>query len=147
MRWALQLIVGLAVVVGGVWLAVGGDSDGSSGSGGGGSTQSASATPGSDSTPESSLATIPQSRLPTQGQRMLDLIRSEGPFPDDRDGVTFHNREGILPSQERGYYREYTVPTPGEDGRGARRIVGGEGGDRYWTEDHYASFRQIQEGR
>ena len=57
------------------------------------------------------------------------------------------NREGILPDQSQGYYREYTVPTPGESDRGARRIVGGQDGDRYYTDDHYASFAQIEEGQ
>ena len=66
-----------------------------------------------------------------------------GPFPEDRDGVTFENREELLPDQPRGYYREYTVPTPGSDDRGARRIVVGEGGELYWTADHYSSFSRI----
>ena len=71
------------------------------------------------------------------------LIDAGGPYRYDRDGVVFENRERILPAQERGYYREYTVPTPGEDDRGARRIVTGGEGQYYWTEDHYASFERI----
>ncbi|MGL5851628.1 MAG: ribonuclease domain-containing protein, partial [Phycicoccus sp.] len=62
------------------------------------------------------------------------------------DGV-FGNRERLLPRQPRGYYREYTVETPGEDDRGPRRLVVGESGDVYWTTDHYASFRQVEVGR
>ncbi|MEZ5341580.1 MAG: ribonuclease domain-containing protein [Acidimicrobiales bacterium] len=59
------------------------------------------------------------------------------------DDSVFQNREGILPTQERGYYREYTVVTPGSDDRGARRIVAGEAGDLYYTADHYDSFKEI----
>lgn len=142
-RLALQLVVGVVVILAGLWLGVGGDD--SSGPGGGGS--SASVTSGAEGTPDSSLETIAESELPQEGQETLDLIRSDGPFPYDRDGVTFQNREGILPAQDGGYYREYTVPTPGSDDRGARRIVGGEDGDRYYTNDHYASFEQIEEGQ
>ncbi|HIZ97972.1 MAG TPA: ribonuclease [Candidatus Janibacter merdipullorum] len=138
-RWAIQLVIGLLIILGGLWF-VGGGMD--SGAGDGSSSTHAEA----GSTPDSSLETVAESRLPEEGQETLDLIRSDGPFPHDRDGLTFENREQILPSQDRGYYREYTVPTPGADDRGARRIVGGEGGDRYYTEDHYASFRQIEEG-
>ena len=61
--------------------------------------------------------------------------------------ITFENREGILPQQQSGYYDEYTVPTPGLDDRGARRIVCGEAMDCYYTGDHYASFAQIEEGQ
>ncbi len=143
-RWAVQLVLGLLLVLGGLWLVGGGDDGAGSG---GRSDQSASATPGEDGTPASSLETVAESDLPEEGRETLDLIRSDGPFPYDRDGVTFENREGILPSQGTGYYREYTVPTPGSEDRGARRIVGGDDGDRYYTEDHYASFRQIEEGR
>lgn len=142
-RWGIQLVLGLLVLLGGLWLVTGGDD----GSGADGSNRSASASPGSDGTPDSSLETVAESDLPEEGRETLDLIRSDGPFPYDRDGVTFENREGILPSQGSGYYREYTVPTPGSDDRGARRIVGGDEGDRYYTEDHYASFRQIEEGQ
>jgi ribonuclease T1 len=35
------------------------------------------------------------------------------------------------------------VPTPGSDDRGARRIVAGEAGELYWTQDHYSSFGRI----
>lgn len=98
-------------------------------------------------TPDSGLATIPESQLPPEGRETLGLIHDEGPFPYDRDGITFDNREGILPQQQGGYYSEYTVPTPGLDHRGAKRIVCGQAMDCFYTEDHYASFAQIEEGQ
>ena len=75
----------------------------------------------------------------------LALIESGGPFPYARDGAVFYNREGLLPARPRGYYREYTVRTPGTRDRGARRIVAGKGGEHYYTHDHYRSFRRIRE--
>lgn len=78
-------------------------------------------------------------------QKTLVRIRNNGPFPYDRDGITFHNRERLLPIKHSGYYREYTVDTPGLSHRGPRRVVtGGNPPDvYYYTEDHYKSFRQI----
>ena len=92
---------------------------------------------------------IALSQLPPQGRTTYALIREGGPFPHDKDGSVFGNRERILPAQKRGYYREYTVRTPGSRDRGARRIVCG-GKPRvpdacYYTGDHYASFREIVE--
>ena len=86
--------------------------------------------------------------LPAQGQRTWRLIHSGGPFPYEKDGQVFGNRERLLPRQPRGYWREYTVPTPGMQGRGARRIVcGGAQPTKpeacYYTADHYSSFRKI----
>jgi ribonuclease T1 len=84
--------------------------------------------------------------LPAEAQRTLLLIEQGGPFPYPRDGVVFGNRERALPQRPRGWYREFTVPTPGERHRGARRIVAGgppPGADYYYTDDHYASFRYI----
>jgi ribonuclease T1 len=91
--------------------------------------------------------------LPRQAQETLDLIKKGGPFPYRRDGTVFGNREGHLPRQPRGYYTEYTVRTPWERDRGARRIVAGRGhegnpatsGEYYYTDDHYNSFRRIRE--
>ena len=91
--------------------------------------------------------------LPPEAQRVLVLIQQGGPFPHKKDGVTFFNRERLLPSQARGYYTEYTVPTPGARNRGARRIVAGRGasgnpatsGEYWYTSDHYSSFQRIQE--
>lgn len=89
--------------------------------------------------------TIPVAQLPPEARATLALIKRGGPFPYARDGITFHNREGRLPSRPRGYYREYTVPTPGLAHRGARRIVAGREGDYWYTEDHYRSFKRIRE--
>lgn len=74
----------------------------------------------------------------------LDLIDRGGPFPyPKKDGSTFGNREARLPAQPRGYYREYTVPTPGASNRGARRVVRGKDGETYYTRDHYETFIRI----
>ena len=81
--------------------------------------------------------------LPPEAAQTVDLIRAGGPFPYDRDGVVFENREGLLPDESSGYYHEYTVPTPGSSDRGARRIIVGSGGELYWTDDHYRSFERI----
>lgn len=97
-------------------------------------------------------ATVSVSELPKQGQVTYELILKGGPFPYEKDGVVFGNRERQLPKQPRGYYREYTVPTPGSRDRGARRIVcGGSKPTQpqacYYTDDHYASFRKIAAAR
>ena len=87
-------------------------------------------------------------QLPPQGRSMLTLIYQGGPFRHDKDGAVFGNRERLLPANVRSYYREYTVRTPGERSRGARRIVCGglqaAAPDAcFYTDDHYASFRKI----
>jgi ribonuclease T1 len=95
------------------------------------------------------LPEITLRELPPQGRDMLVLIRAGGPFPHERDGVVFGNRERILPGKPRGHYHEYTVRTPGERSRGARRIVCG--GPKaapevcYYTADHYQTFARIRE--
>jgi ribonuclease T1 len=94
-------------------------------------------------------ATIALADLPAQGRATYALIRQGGPFPYDKDGIVFGNRERLLPAHKRGYYREYTVRTPGVRGRGGRRIICG-GAARtpdvcYYTSDHYASFREIRQ--
>ena len=99
------------------------------------------------STTTDNLATIAVAELPPQGAQTYALIAQGGPFPYDKDGVTFGNRERLLPISSRGYYREYTVRTPEVSHRGKRRIVCG-GKPRapdacYYTADHYASFRRI----
>ncbi|MDP1921729.1 MAG: M48 family metalloprotease [Myxococcales bacterium] len=83
------------------------------------------------------------SQLPDEARETLKLIASGGPFPFDRDGIEFKNREGRLPYRPGGYYREYTVPTPGERTRGARRIVTGANGERYYSADHYETFSRV----
>ena len=94
----------------------------------------------------SGLPEVRESALPAEGRRILNLIRAGGPYRYSQDDQTFGNFERILPRRDRGYYREYTVPTPGEPDRGARRIVAGAGGDKYYTDDHYESFKFIAEG-
>lgn len=90
---------------------------------------------------------VPLQALPVQGQETYQLIHRGGPFPHEKDGSVFGNRERILPGQKRGYYREYTVRTPGARDRGARRIVCGGPATTpqvcYYTADHYDSFRRI----
>jgi ribonuclease T1 len=91
------------------------------------------------------LLVIYVDQLPREARDTLYLIERGGPFPFDKDGVVFQNREGILASRQRGYYHEYTVVTPGENDRGARRIVTGSRGELYYTDDHYDSFKRILE--
>ncbi|MGW4506367.1 ribonuclease domain-containing protein [Streptomyces sp. NPDC004436] len=81
--------------------------------------------------------------LPRQAQEVLVLIDKGGPYPHRQDGTVFGNFEKLLPRQKRGYYHEFTVRTPGERDRGARRIVTGEGGEFYYTDDHYDSFKAV----
>ena len=92
---------------------------------------------------QSGLPVILYADLPPEAHDTIALIESDGPFPYDRDGIVFENREGILPDEEYGYYHEYTVITPGENDRGARRIVTGENGEFYYTDDHYDSFSEV----
>lgn len=103
-------------------------------------TDPASVDPGSSF---SNLPTVTRSELPVEALDTLDDIASGGPFDFSKDDSVFQNREGFLPDRERGHYREYTVITPGSDDRGARRIVAGADGELYYTDDHYASFREI----
>jgi guanyl-specific ribonuclease Sa len=103
---------------------------------------------GSPETATESSARYP-SFLPPEAIATLALIERGGPFPYDRDGTTFQNRERLLPDRPRGYYREYTVETPGSRDRGARRIVAGGQPPEvyYYTDDHYRSFRQLEVSR
>jgi ribonuclease T1 len=95
------------------------------------------------------LGLIEFSDLPEEAQYTLALIKKGGPYPFSKDGVVFHNYEGVLPKQKRGYYHEFTVRTPGTRNRGGRRIVsGGEpatSGEYYYTDDHYTTFKRIKE--
>ena len=98
--------------------------------------------------PAPDLGTVALQALPAEAQQTQRLIHSGGPFPYQKDGVVFGNRERQLPSRARGFYREYTVPTPGSRNRGARRIVcGGSVPTQpeacFYTADHYASFQRI----
>ena len=95
------------------------------------------------------LDTIAARDLPVEAQETLALIKQGGPFPYSRDGVVFKNYERLLPRKERGYYREYTVKTPGVRHRGARRIISGgtppQRQEYFYTDDHYVSFKRIRE--
>jgi ribonuclease T1 len=89
------------------------------------------------------MHTVRADRLPPEARRTLSLVDKGGPFPYAQDGTVFGNFEGHLPKHPRGYYHEYTVPTPGSPDRGARRLVTGQGGEIYYTDDHYTSFRAV----
>ena len=95
--------------------------------------------------PAPAVAEIAIAQLPKEAREALALIKKGGPYPYAKDGVVFGNREARLPKQKRGYYREFTVKTPGERTRGARRIVAGQAGEYWYTDDHYATFRRIRE--
>ena len=153
-QWGLLLLVAALLVV---WVFFGGGRGSDPDPSGAGTTSSPSPTHELTSTttpttepggtggtdPESGLPLVRLADLPSEAAVTLRLIDAGGPFPEDRDGVTFENREDLLPDQSMGYYREYTVPTPGSDDRGARRIIAGEGGELYYTGDHYSSFSRI----
>jgi ribonuclease T1 len=95
------------------------------------------------------MAAISQDALPAEARATLILIKQGGPFPYDKDGMVFGNYEVRLPRQKRGYYHEYTVKTPRARNRGAKRIIAGgnpgTSGEYYFTDDHYESFKKIQE--
>lgn len=97
-------------------------------------------------------ATIPGvalASLPPQAQQTMRLIRGGGPYPYRQDGAVFGNYERLLPSRPRGYYREFTVRTPSSRDRGASRIIAGGSPapfrEYFYTDDHYASFKHIDE--
>ena len=98
---------------------------------------SSTATSGTD------VSSVKLSQLPAEARQTVALIDKGGPFPYAKDGVVFGNYEKLLPQQKRGYYHEYTVRTPGSRDRGARRIVTGQDGEIYYTDDHYKSFRTV----
>jgi ribonuclease T1 len=94
------------------------------------------------------IVTVSAASLPVEARAVERAIHRGGPFAFPKDGIVFANRERLLPAQWRGFYREYTVPTPGARDRGGRRIVCGGPEPRaplacYYTADHYASFRRI----
>ncbi|TQS94395.1 ribonuclease [Arthrobacter sp. TS-15] len=95
----------------------------------------------------SALPSINASQLPREARQTLALIAKGGPYPYDRDGVNFGNFEGLLPKKSGGFYKEYTVRTPGESDRGARRIIVGKDSAKYYTPDHYESFKFIVEDK
>lgn len=89
------------------------------------------------------MATVRADALPKEARDVLALIDKGGPYPYRQDGSVFGNFERVLPQHERGYYREFTVRTPGERDRGARRIVTGQGGEFFYTDDHYETFKAV----
>ena len=95
--------------------------------------------------PVDTVVEVSLSQLPAEARETVTRIRKGGPHPYAKDGAIFGNREKHLPEQKRGYYKEYTVKTPGERTRGARRIIAGTGGEMYYTEDHYNNFRRVRE--
>ena len=117
-----------------------------------GRASSASASPGAAEAMDaaSGLRWVSLSELPPEASATLTEIKAGPPFPTRKDGAVFGNFEGLLPGRASGYYREFTVPTPGEDDRGARRIVTGgpgygvAGGEFYYTGDHYQSFERVR---
>jgi ribonuclease T1 len=131
LRSLLGLVVGL-LLAGLVWWGQGGPD---------GSTERAT---GPSTDPASGLPWVAPADLPPEARDTLRLIDRGGPYPEDEDDGVFGNFEGILPHEPRGYYREYTVHTPGDESRGARRIVTGDGGQYYWTADHYRSFARVR---
>lgn len=162
----MALIVALGVVALAVWLTQQGDSEPAPSTtpsaSGTASLTGSSLTPGSGSTPiatqptvgplstgastpRSNLPSIEFAELPRQARQVVEKIHAGGPFRYAKDGAVFGNRERLLPQRPRGYYHEYTVDKPGSDDRGPWRIVAGDGGDLYWTQDHYDSFAQIIE--
>ncbi len=113
-----------------------------------GSTSNTTAQPSSSSSASQSpssarTATVALSSLPPQVAQTVRLIKAGGPFPYSQDGVVFDNNEHLLDAHARGYYHEYTVPTPGASDRATRRLVTGQAGEFYYTDDHYESFRRV----
>ena len=131
-RPLVALVVVVVLLLGIGWLA----SRGGSAPATGGGTSAAGG-------PTTTAGTVHAADLPPEARRTLALVRSGGPYPYARDGIVFTNREGLLPREPNGYYREYTVVTPGSADRGARRIIVGQQGEDYYTDDHYASFREV----
>ncbi len=87
---------------------------------------------------------INKNELPNEATDTLEFIKKRGPFPYKKDGVFFRNRENRLPTRaDPDFYKEYTVQTPGESGRGARRVITGKNGEIYYTEDHYQTFQEV----
>jgi ribonuclease T1 len=136
-RWVPRALVGLFLCFG--VLLTGCSSTEPAGTGAGAVTGAPSAVPSW----VHGMGTVDAAGLPAEARTTLALIDKGGPFPYARDGIVFGNFEGMLPKHQRGYYHEYTVKTPGAHDRGARRIVTGQGGEIYYTDDHYKSFRAV----
>ena len=151
-RSIVSVVVVVAAVV--AWNAFFRDGGGSSTSAGSSTTTAviAVSTTGGAHTTErpapaaqqvSDLPAASTADLPAEALDTLALVQAGGPYPYDQDDGVFGNREGLLPDQFDGYYREYTVETPGSQDRGARRIIVGADGEVYYTDDHYESFVEV----
>ncbi len=147
-RWLLLLVASAMLVA---WLVTGGEQEPEPGGSTATEASSPSSSPSHDFTetntpstePEVGLPSVQLADLPPEAARTVELIDRGGPFPEpDHDGGVFENREGLLPDRPRGHYREYTVDD-GVGDRGPLRIVAGDEGERYWTDDHYRSFARI----
>jgi ribonuclease T1 len=112
-----------------------------------GASDAAAVAAASGAQPHAALSTVTKAQLPAEAAETLRLIKAGGPYPFGEDGVLFRNSAGMLPEHPRGYYRAYTVRTPGSTDRGQRRIVCGgprkHVSDCYYTEDYYVSFKRI----
>nr|NLI49369.1 ribonuclease N1 [Propionibacterium sp.] len=146
---AARLVAALAVLallVGAWWVTTRTPTGGP----GPGVAASSSPTRAESADPASGLSWVSLAELPPEASATLAEIKAGPPFPTRKDGSVFGNFEGLLPKRASGYYREFTVPTPGEDDRGARRIVtggpdyGAANEEYYYTGDHYASFERIR---
>jgi ribonuclease T1 len=144
-RRPLLALLLLGVLLAGGYLLSALRSDDSAPRGSGPAAAGRSGSAASPSRGSDGLPTVRSSDLPVQAQQVLRLIDAGGPFPYPQDGTVFGNVERLLPVHPRGWYREYTVPTPGSPDRGARRIVAGQDGARYYTADHYDSFARIED--
>lgn len=91
------------------------------------------------------VGTVDIAELPREARQTIALIKKGGPFPYKKDGAVFGNFERGLPLHERGYYKEFTVRNPAARDRGERRIILGKGGELYYTDDHYETFRRVRE--
>lgn len=144
-RWLLLLVAAVMLVA---WLVSGSGQGDPEPTGDAGSAPSSTSSRTDDPARTDAASGLPVVRLtelPPEAARTVRLIDAGGPFPEpEHDGGTFGNREELLPDRPMGYYREYTVPTPGLDHRGARRIVTGGPDELYWTADHYSSFARIR---
>jgi guanyl-specific ribonuclease Sa len=118
----------------------------SSGTGSSGSGDCPAPSPNTPGASTSHLKLQSLCALPSEAGQVWHTIDTGGKFTYSRDGIVFNNAERILPAEQRGYYHEYTVPTPGVKTRGARRLITGSAHELYYTGDHYVSFVVVDPG-
>jgi ribonuclease T1 len=138
--WLVRLLIAVLLVGLGWWLGSSPSREAAEAR----APASASAAATADTETRTSRIATDLTGLPPEVAEVLSLIDRGGPFPFAKDGTVFQNREGHLPKKPRGYYREYTVPTPGAGNRGARRLVAGADGEVYYSGDHYRSFKRLR---